>query len=170
MAEQEKYLSFVKHELRNQLVVMREGMSQVLDGLGNKQCERCFSIIKPSLECADKLNDLIGELLTVETMQVHVGVQGGFPSVSQEGSESLEKLRKKLAAIIAHEARTPLAIIKEGLALLLDGIPGPVNDKQREVLVDIQESGERMISSMEEILKKSWQDVVELNKIDLKGR
>jgi hypothetical protein len=57
----EEYLSSVRHDLRGQLLVVREGTSMVLDGLGNKNCNKCFSILRPALESADKINKLIGE-------------------------------------------------------------------------------------------------------------
>ncbi|MBI5873105.1 MAG: response regulator [Candidatus Omnitrophica bacterium] len=66
MATEAEYFSFVRHELRNQLGIIREGTSQIIDGLGNKDCSRCQQILKPTLECAEKLNKLIEELVSVE--------------------------------------------------------------------------------------------------------
>ena len=60
----ETYLSSVRHDLRGQLVVVREGASMILDGLGNENCDNCFSLLRPALESTDELNRLIGELLS----------------------------------------------------------------------------------------------------------
>ena len=56
----EAYLSSVRHDLRSQLVVVREGTSMILDGIGNANCENCFGLLRPALECTDELNKLIG--------------------------------------------------------------------------------------------------------------
>jgi CheY-like chemotaxis protein len=67
MNEQEKieaYLSSVRHDLRGQLVVVREGASMILDGIGDANCKNCFALLKPALESTDELNRLIGELLS----------------------------------------------------------------------------------------------------------
>lgn len=60
----EEYLSFVRHELRGQLAIAREGAAQVFEGFGNKDCNKCFTILKPVIESADKLNKLMEELLS----------------------------------------------------------------------------------------------------------
>jgi two-component system sensor histidine kinase GlrK len=51
-----------------------------------------------------------------------------------------EASQERFLRHISHELKTPLASIKEGIELLADGIPGPINPKQREVL-DILQSG-----------------------------
>jgi hypothetical protein len=61
MNEEEKieaYLSSVRHDLRSQLMVVREGTSMILDGLGGSNCDNCFTLLKPALECTDELNKL----------------------------------------------------------------------------------------------------------------
>ncbi len=69
MSSQEEYFSFVRHELRNQLGVFREGVSQVLDGLCHGDWKKCSSILQPCLECADKLDELIGLYLTQASLE-----------------------------------------------------------------------------------------------------
>ena len=61
----EAYLSSVRHDLRSQLMVVREGTSMILDGLGDSKCDNCFTLLRPALECTDELNKLIGELLSI---------------------------------------------------------------------------------------------------------
>ena len=51
-----------------------------------------------------------------------------------------EASQERFLRHISHELKTPLASIKEGIELLADEIPGPINAKQREVL-DILQSG-----------------------------
>ena len=60
----EAYLSSVRHDLRGQLMVVREGTSMILEGLGDSNCDKCFSFLRPALESTDELNKLIGEFLS----------------------------------------------------------------------------------------------------------
>lgn len=49
-----------------------------------------------------------------------------------------EESQERFLRHISHELKTPLATIKEGIELLADGIPGPLNDSQRNVLNILQ--------------------------------
>lgn len=62
-ASLDEYFSFVRHELRNQLLVIHEGISQVLDGLAGDDWNKCFEILQRALRSANKLNQLIEELI-----------------------------------------------------------------------------------------------------------
>lgn len=66
MNEQEKieaYLSSVRHDLRSQLMVVREGASLILDNIVGSNCDNCFALLRPALESTNELNKLIGEFL-----------------------------------------------------------------------------------------------------------
>ncbi len=58
------YFSSVRHDMRSQLMVVREGTSMVLEGIGKSNCKNCFSLLRPALESADELNKMIGELFS----------------------------------------------------------------------------------------------------------
>jgi CheY-like chemotaxis protein len=45
-------------------MVVREGTSMVLEGIGKSNCKNCFSLLRPALESADELNKMIGELFS----------------------------------------------------------------------------------------------------------
>ncbi|MBC7661843.1 MAG: HAMP domain-containing histidine kinase [Chitinophagaceae bacterium] len=49
-----------------------------------------------------------------------------------------EESQERFLRHISHELKTPLATIKEGIELLADGIPGPLNDSQRNVIGILQ--------------------------------
>ncbi len=51
---------------------------------------------------------------------------------------SSEESQERFLRHISHELKTPLATIKEGIELLADEIPGPLNDSQRNVLNILQ--------------------------------
>jgi two-component system sensor histidine kinase GlrK len=51
--------------------------------------------------------------------------------------------------------RTPLTAIREGTALLLEGIPGPLTDSQREILDVVRSHSQRLFHSISSILDLS---------------
>lgn len=66
--------------------------------------------------------------------------------------EELNKLKSDFVSVVSHELRTPLAIVKEAVSLLSDEITGPVNDKQREILIKARNNIERLKKIIEELL------------------
>ena len=42
-----------------------------------------------------------------------------------------------------HELRTSLTVMKEGLSLVLDEVPGRLNKKQREILIMVKKNIDR---------------------------
>ncbi len=146
----DEYLSWTRHELRTQIAVTREGISQVLDGLGGQQCAKCIAILKPALECADKLESIVGEFLAASAFE------GFFRKCD---ARELEAFKKDLTAIISHLVRTPLAIAKEGLSLVLDEVPGGLNDKQKKLLTSVKEAFDRLIRDVEKVLETPWEKI-----------
>src|SRR5512142_2283758 len=93
MNEQEKieaYLSSVRHDLRSQLMIVREGTSIVLDNVVGSNCDNCFALLKPVLESTNELNKLINEFLSTPQF---VKIMG--PLLSGKGEEATV-LKKEL--------------------------------------------------------------------------
>lgn len=68
----------------------------------------------------------------------------------------LNQMKDELITNVSHELRTPLSIVKDGITMVLDGIAGAVNEKQREYLINSKESIDRltrMISNLLNIAK-----------------
>ena len=225
MNEQEKieaYLSSVRHDLRSQLMIVREGASIILDNIVGSNCENCFALLKPALESTNELNKLIGEFLStprfvkmlsplvsgkeeematlqkevlknrneIEKIKEHLlGKEEELRSVKRElvrREEELKSLRGKLSekvdepggvkeeplehelqmltyelmGMISHIIRTPLAVVKESLSLVLDEIPGELNAKQKELLSTGKENVDSLIQSVEELSQESWDEIV----------
>ncbi len=161
----ETYLSSVRHDLRSQLTVVREGASMILEGIGNANCENCFALLRPVVECADELNRLIGKLLSASRFDAlsappAPAKEEEMRNVKKELIENeLEKFKYRLMGMISHNIRTPLAVVKEGLSLMLDEIPGELNVKQRELLSAGKQSVDELIQSVEEAFEKSWNEI-----------
>ena len=78
---------------------------------------------------------------------------------------NLDHLKSDFISTVSHELRTPLTIIKEGISLLLDKIPGEVNEKQFKIL-DVSKHNidrlARIINSLLDISK------IEAGKVELR--
>jgi twitching motility two-component system response regulator PilH len=225
MNEQEKieeYLSGIRHDLRSQLMVLREGASIILDNIVGSNCDNCFALLRPALESANELNRLIGEFLTTprfikiltplisakeeerrniekllrgkdeemksikeqllgreeelrsvkrellrkeeelkSVKRESSGKEEEMKSVREEPSgHELEILTYELMGMISHVIRTPLAVVKESLSLVLDEIPGELNAKQKELLSNGKKNMDNLIQSIEELSQESWDEIV----------
>lgn len=69
--------------------------------------------------------------------------------------EKLNKTKSGIISVVSHELRTPLAIVKESLRLVYDGIPGSVNDKQKEILFGAEKNLDRLKNIIDELLDVS---------------
>ncbi len=79
---------------------------------------------------------------------------GAFNRMAEELAH-LDRLKADFTAHVSHELRTPLTAIREGSALLLEEIPGPVTKAQREILEIVQNHSERLFQSISSILDLS---------------
>jgi CheY-like chemotaxis protein len=173
----EAYLSSVRHDLRSQLMVVREGTSMILDGLGNSKCDNCFTLLRPALECTDELNKLIGELLSISRFNAMLApdapakqekpapVKADPPEdeleiMKGELRNELEIMKDEVMGMISHVIRTPLAVLRESVSLVLDEVPGKLNPKQKELLSAGKQSLDGLVESVEEVFEKSWNEIV----------
>jgi len=79
--------------------------------------------------------------------------------------EAVSQAKSEFLANMSHELRTPLNAVIGFSELMLDGIPGEINDEQRECVNDILHSGQHLLSLINDILDLSK---VEAGKIELK--
>ncbi len=64
----------------------------------------------------------------------------------------LEKLKDDLINTVSHELRTPLSIAKEAISLILERVPGEINDQQTEILGIAKNNIERLARIINELL------------------
>ncbi len=57
---------------------------------------------------------------------------------------STAEAKSKFISMVSHELRSPLAAIKEGTNLVLEGVMGPVNDGQKDILNTAKENIARL--------------------------
>lgn len=69
--------------------------------------------------------------------------------------KEMDKMKSDFFSLMAHELRTPLASIKEGTNLLLEGIGGEVSEKQKKLLSIISEESNRLIELINSLLDLS---------------
>lgn len=55
---------------------------------------------------------------------------------------------------LSHSLRSPLTCIKEAVRLVLDGVCGPLNKQQTEILKMAMKHIERLVKTIEDILKQ----------------
>jgi len=65
----------------------------------------------------------------------------------------------EFVANTSHRMRTPITIIKESVDILLDEIPGRLNEKQKKVLNMCKSNIARLISDMNGILEEIEREV-----------
>jgi len=64
----------------------------------------------------------------------------------------INQLKSNFLSIVSHELCAPLSVVKEGIGVVLDGIEGPVNEGQKEVLEIAARNVDRLSQIIENIL------------------
>ncbi len=76
--------------------------------------------------------------------------------VTQE--KSVEEMKAKLMSNISHELRTPTAVLKEFISLILDGVAGDLSSSQRQYIQIMQSNVERLSRLIENLLTLARSD------------
>ncbi len=84
---------------------------------------------------------------------------------AKEQAEAASRTKSEFLANMSHELRTPLNAILGFAEILEHGVFGPVNDKQREYLRDIHDSGSHLLQIISDILDISK---IEAGRIELR--
>jgi len=69
--------------------------------------------------------------------------------------KEIDKMKSDFYSFMSHELRTPVTSIKEGTTLLIEGIGGETNEKQKRILGIIAEESNRLINLINSILDLS---------------
>jgi signal transduction histidine kinase len=110
------------------------------------------------------------ELMTTVASQVSIALDNasayqqieewnqGLEVKVKERTEALERadsLRAQFLSHVSHELRTPLTSIKGFIQNLLDGLIGPLNEKQQRYLVRMSENSDRLVRMIEDLLDRT---------------
>lgn len=89
-------------------------------------------------------------------------IRVGGPADLRQLGERLDWLRQRLAKLeaereqalrhVSHELKTPLTALKEGVALLQDEVPGPLDENQKEVVGILQHNVASLQRQIESLL------------------
>lgn len=69
--------------------------------------------------------------------------------------EQADRLRSQFLSHVSHELKTPLTSIKGFIQNLLDGLTGPLNDKQHRYLSRMLDNSDRLIRMIEDLLDRT---------------
>ncbi len=69
--------------------------------------------------------------------------------------EAASQAKSEFLASMSHELRTPLNVVIGFSELMLDGVPGKINDEQRQCLSDILSSGQHLLNLINDVLDLS---------------
>jgi PAS domain S-box-containing protein len=66
--------------------------------------------------------------------------------------EKLDKMKDEFVSIVAHELRSPLSVIHEAAALIMDGLAGPVSEQQKGYIEMVRRTADRLIHITNDLL------------------
>jgi len=72
-----------------------------------------------------------------------------------ERLDELDRMKRDFVSKVSHDLKTPLSSMQETIGVLLDELPGPLTDKQRQLLELNRDSGKRLASMLSKLLDLS---------------
>lgn len=85
----------------------------------------------------------------------------------------LNQIRSEFTSMVSHELRTPLTAIKESIAIILDGVDGPITEEQSETLSLAKNNVDRLSRLISNVLNfarlESGKLELHLDETDLKA-
>ncbi|MFA5155774.1 MAG: PAS domain S-box protein [Candidatus Omnitrophota bacterium] len=93
-------------------------------------------------------------LVNISLLQDAGGFPAGLIAVITDITErkKMEEAKDESINIISHELRSPLAAVKEGVLIILDGLVGDVGALQQDVLVTVKNNVDRLVYFVNSIL------------------
>jgi len=108
----------------------------------------------PSIEFISKIREMV-ERPTREELTEQLKEKVIELEQANIALEEASRHKSRFLAGVSHELRTPLNAIIGFSELLLDGVPGEINEEQREFLADILTNGQHLLNLINDILDLS---------------
>ncbi len=86
--------------------------------------------------------------------ELNVGLEAKVRERTAE-LEQADRIRSRFLSHVSHELKTPVTSIKGFLQNLLDGLTGPVNEKQQRYLARMLENSDRLIRMIDDLLDQT---------------
>jgi len=165
------------HPLNQQLALLSRTRALVVVPIRTK--ERIWGLLTVDRSQHQSVTEDDLELMTTVASQVAIALDNasayqqieewnvGLELKVQERTEALERadrLRAQFLSHVSHELRTPLTSIKGFIQNLLDGLTGPLNDKQQRYLVRMSENSDRLVRMIEDLLDRTR---IETGRLDI---
>jgi signal transduction histidine kinase len=156
------------HPLNRRLAVMSRTKAVIVVPLKTK--DRILGTLTVDRTHERSLNKDDLELMTTVASQVAIALDNaaayrqieewnvGLEMKVRERTAALEqadRLRAQFLSHVSHELKTPLTSIKGFLQNLLDGLTGPLNDKQQRYLSRMLDNSDRLIRMIEDLLDRT---------------
>lgn len=71
---------------------------------------------------------------------------------AEEEARKAVNVKNEFISVVSHELRTPLAPINESVSLMLEGLTGEINDRQKKFLETIKRNSERLGRLINDVL------------------
>ncbi|HEV7488452.1 MAG TPA: ATP-binding protein [Thermoanaerobaculia bacterium] len=122
--------------------------------------EKDYSVRAPTVHTAAEIEQLVGTFnhMLSEIERQHAEIQEAHGTLEQRVADRTSELKQanqakdRFLASMSHELRTPLNGIIGFAEFLSDGKPGPINDKQKEYLGDVLNSGRHLLHLINDML------------------
>lgn len=72
--------------------------------------------------------------------------------IKNKALQRLDQLKSDFVSTVSHELRTPIAITTEGLSLVIEGVAGPITEKQASLLTTSKENIDRLTKIINDLL------------------
>lgn len=100
-----------------------------------------------------------------------VSMTGVCLDITEQQSKQALEVKSQMISMVSHELRTPIHTVKEGIAVVLEGLTGPVSEEQREVLETTRQCIDRLTRLINNVLNFQKMDAgiaePDFEKIDL---
>lgn len=128
-------------------------ISDILDSAGNVK-----GSVVSALDITDR-KQLEVEIMTAMQEVENVNYMLREKNIEIEDNynklKEVDEMKQNFIAIVSHELRTPLTSIMGFLKFMMHGAAGPVTDKQKEFLQSMENSSERLLRLINELLDVS---------------